>query len=186
MKILFLLFLSFSATGETIPDYERNTWRHWIDSDGDCLNTRHELLARESLIPPTYKTNDRCSVIAGKWFGPFLSKIFTNSSDLDLDHVIPLKWAHQHGGWRWSAERKQFFANDWENLVIVYSGRNRSKGSRGPSEWMPDNGGHHCAYAFRWNYLIDKYNLTANRDDINSIDNVIRSCNLNENKTSKE
>ncbi len=74
MKILFLQFLSFSATGETIQDYERNTWRHWIDSDGDCLNTRHELLARESLIPPTYKTNDRCSVIAGKWFGPFLGK----------------------------------------------------------------------------------------------------------------
>jgi hypothetical protein len=74
-------------------------------------------------------------VVGGLWFGKF----FTESSDLDLDHVIPLEWAHSHGDWRWAAEQKQLFANDCANLILVGDGRNQSKGSRGPGEWLPGN-----------------------------------------------
>jgi CRISPR/Cas system Type II protein with McrA/HNH and RuvC-like nuclease domain len=57
--------------------------------------------------------------------------------------VIPLKWAHIHGGWRWSKDLKRQFANDYLNLVLVDKGRNRSKGEKDPGEWMPDNSDYH-------------------------------------------
>jgi hypothetical protein len=95
---VLLLVLSWPVFAETIPDYNRGDWKHWIDHDSDCLDTRHELLLRESLTAVTFKTNSNCKVKGGLWYGPFLGKFFTDASDLDLDHVIPLKWAHSHGG----------------------------------------------------------------------------------------
>jgi len=90
-----------------------------------------------------------------------------------------LKWAHDHGGWRWSAEDKQRFANDYQNLILVDDSRNQSKGAKGPGEWMPDNLGYHCNYVFRWTYLINKYNLSANQVDKDRISEVARKCELN-------
>jgi len=163
----------------TIPDYDRSEWKHWIDSDQDCQNTRHELLLRESLEPVTFKTSSQCIVVTGLWFGQYLGVVFSESSDLDLDHIIPLKWAHDHGGWRWSAKDKQRFANDYQNLILVDDGRNQSKGAKGPGDWMPDNSAYHCMYVFRWSYLIDKYNLSASQVDKDKINTSMSECDLN-------
>jgi hypothetical protein len=63
---VLLLVLSWPVFAETIPDYNRGDWKHWIDHDGDCLDTRHELLLRESLTAVTFKTNNHCS---SAWLG---------------------------------------------------------------------------------------------------------------------
>jgi hypothetical protein len=175
MKVF--LILSFILTSFISGGNPQLQWGHWVDSDSDCLNTRHELLARESLEPVIYKTVKNCNVITGKWYGPYLGKFFTVSSD--FDHVIPLKWAHIHGGWRWSKDLKREFANDYLNLVLVDKGRNRSKGAKGPGEWMPDNSAYHFDNAFRWSYLVGKYNLSVNQVDGDKISEVANSCCLN-------
>jgi len=179
MRFLILLLLSPSLFATAIPNYDRTDWNHWLDSDNDCQDTRQELLLRESLEPVTFKTTSRCRVVSGKWYGQYLGVFFTESSDLDLDHIIPLKWAHDHGGWRWSSEDKQRFANDYQNLILVDDGRNQSKGAKGPGGWMPDNLAYHCMYVFRWSYLINKYNLSANQLDKDKISEVIGECDLN-------
>ena len=38
---------------------------------------------------------------------------------------------------------------------------------------MPDNTAYHCMYVFRWTYLINKYNLSANQVDKDKIHKVI-------------
>ncbi len=144
MRFLILLLLSPSLFAAAIPNYDRSQWNHWIDSDNDCQNTWHELLLRGSLEPVTFSTTSQCRVVTGKWYGQYFGIFFTESSDLDLDHIIPLKWAHDHGGWRWSAVDKQRFANDYQNLILVDDGRNQSKGAKGPGEWMPGNLAYHC------------------------------------------
>ena len=111
---ILLLVIAGSVCAETSPDYNRNNWNHWIDHVSDCLDTRHELLLRESLTAVTFDQNNNCRVVGGLWYGPFLGKFFIGASDLDVDHIIPLKWAHMHGGWRWTAEQRQLFANDYE------------------------------------------------------------------------
>ena len=179
MKLLILLLFTPALLATKIPDNNRYDWNHWIDADGDCQNTRHELLLRESLEPVAFSTPSQCRVITGKWYGQYLGVFFTDSSDLDLDHIIPLKWAHVHGGWRWSGEDKQRFANDYQNLILVDDGRNQSKGAKGPGEWVPDNSAYHCMYVLRWSYLIDKYNLSAGQMDKDKIREVIGECDLN-------
>ena len=99
MKLLFLLLFSPALLATTIPDYNRSDWNHWIDADNDCQDTRHELLVRESLEPVAFNTTSQCRVVTGLWYGNYLGVVLDQSSDLDLDHIIPLKWAHEHGGW---------------------------------------------------------------------------------------
>ena len=88
---------------------------------------------------------------------PYTGGSVTNARQLDIDHVVPLEWAHGHGGDRWGTAKKTEFANDPGNLLPVWSSANRSKGSKGPDQWMPEI--NRCEYAERWQRIIQKYEL---------------------------
>lgn len=60
-------------------------------------------ILRESLTFVTFGQGNNCRVVGGLGFGMYLGKFFIEASNLDVDHIIPLKWAHSHGGWQWSA-----------------------------------------------------------------------------------
>ena len=53
---------------QTTP-YNRKDWPHWIDADGDCQNTRQELLIATSKKPVQFKDSKHCTVIYGEWYG---------------------------------------------------------------------------------------------------------------------
>ena len=141
--------------------YDRDDWGGWIDEDGDCQNTRAEILIRDSQAKVSF---DGCRVVSGRWSLPYSGGSTTSASQIDIDHIIPLKWAHGHGGDRWSSARKQAFANDPENLLATYYSANRSKGAKGPDQWMPEI--NRCSYAQRWEGLIEKYGLLTTAGEI--------------------
>ena len=119
------LSIYVASVPEGLPAYDRDDWRHWIDADGDCQNTRHEVLIEESRITVTYKSDRRCQVEAGRWFGAYTSSTVTQASELDVDHMVPLANAHRSGGWAWGAERKRRYANsldDPDHLIAVTAG----------------------------------------------------------------
>jgi len=147
--------------------YNRDNWDHWIDADGDCQDTRGEILIRDSLKPVTYYSNAKCRVTGGLWELPYIGGTVTNAQQLDIDHIIPLKWAHGHGGDKWSKGKKINFANDPDNLLATSSSANRSKGAKGPDQWMPKV--ERCSYAKRWQRLIDKYGLMTSRSEVEAI-----------------
>ena len=104
--LISLRGLTVAARGSDI-EYNRRDWRHWIDADRDCQNTRAEVLIAESVAPVSFDPEDdgdKCRVLAGRWVGPWTGEVFTDASDLDIDHHVPLGHAHESGGWRWDSE----------------------------------------------------------------------------------
>jgi hypothetical protein len=79
--------------------------------------------------------------------------------NVDIDHLIPLKHAHDSGASRWSKEEKKLFANDPENLVITNRSYNRMKGAKTIAEWLPINKDRACQYIKDWIHIKKKYNL---------------------------
>lgn len=156
--------------------YDRDDWPHWIDSDGDCQDTRHELLISTSSKPVKYKSPRRCNVAIGHWFDPYSGEIFTDSLALDLDHIVPLKFAHGRGGYKWPKARKQAFANDIENLLLVKASLNRQKGAKGPTEWMPPNQTYRCEYLSRFNTMMRKYELSFTASEQRIVDKMMKAC----------
>ncbi|MGH0003758.1 HNH endonuclease family protein [Pseudovibrio ascidiaceicola] len=138
--------------------YNREYFGAWIDADNDCQNTRHELLAQLSTTRPTY-TRSRCRVIHGRWLDPYTNKTFLEATDLDIDHLVPLKWGWDHGARSWSARKRQAFANDPRNLFAVQASVNREKGAQGPLNWLPPNPKFWCEYVLRFERIMALYQL---------------------------
>lgn len=176
MRKLTMLFLLFplSALSDNSP-YNRSEWSHWSDFDADCQNTRHELLISSSLIEVTFTNDSNCTVATGLWIGAFTGQIFTYASDVDIDHIIPLKYAHDHGGAEWSPLLKRLFANDVENLLVVDDRENKIKGAKGMSEYMP-RVEFQCEYIKHWDTLTAKYQLSLDPSDVTIINEKIPKC----------
>lgn len=150
----------------------------WADADGDCQNTRQEVLIAESRVPVTLGPR-RCRVITGQWHDPYTGRIFTNPRRLDIDHVVPLREAHDSGAASWSRSRKRSFANDLSNansLIAVYRGENRSKGARDPASWLPRNQAYHCDYVRVWRQVKNRWGLSMDSAEIEAIKEVLSNC----------
>lgn len=157
------------------PFYQRTEWRHWEDFDGDCQNARQELLIAQSLIEVRFTNNRGCTVATGQWFDPYTGLLLSKASDVDIDHVIPLKYAHDHGGAAWPPLLKKLFANDVENLLIVDDGENQLKSAKGPTDYLPRSE-YQCEYAAKWLGLTRKYELQLAQRDTLIIERILRSC----------
>jgi len=167
-----------SETQAFIALYDRNDWPHWSDFDKDCQDTRAEVLIQTSRILIKYRRNKTCDVHAGEWVDPYTGKRWTLASDLDTDHIVPLKWAHQHGGAAWDREQKERFANDVENLLAVEDNINQSKGAKGPDKWMPPMVRYHCQYLKVWGHILAKYKLSFTLKEQHTIQTKYAQCPL--------
>jgi hypothetical protein len=156
--------------------YNRKQWPHWIDVDKDCQNTRAEMLINTSKTDVKFRSTKQCSVVEGKWDDPFSGKTWTKAGDVDIDHVVPLKWANGHGGSSWNKEQKTTFANDFENLLVVEDNLNQSKGAKGPDEWMPPNHLYRCDYVAHFNNVVTKYNLRYISSEKRIISKMLSTC----------
>lgn len=159
--------------------YNRRDWKHWIDQDHDCQDTRQEVLIRDSLVPVTFKTAKHCKVLKGKWRCPYSGKIFTDPKDLDIDHLVPLKNAHQSGGGFWDKLRKKFYANNLKNpkaLLAVWKKLNRQKGSKGPDRWKPPLKVGWCDYAKDWQKVKNNWGLLITLEEGKVLEEMKATC----------
>ena len=156
--------------------YDRYQYGHWKDFDGDCQNTRHEILIESSDISIQFKTEKKCVVVSGAWYDPYTSKNFKKAKEIDIDHVVPLKEAHISGASGWTKEKKRQFANDEENLLAVSRSANRSKGAKDPAQWMPKNEAFHCEYIKKWVAVKEKYMLYMDRNEQQKINRLLAGC----------
>ena len=134
------------VAAETRAGYDREKFRHWIDADGDCRDTRDEVLAEESRVAVR-----GCDIQSGKWRSYYDGAVTRDSSNFDIDHLVALAEALDSGAKRWTPNTRKRFANDLadpRSLVAVSASSNRSKSDRDPAEWMPELA--KCRYVAKW------------------------------------
>ena len=69
--LVLMLVLLICSQISACPKYNRKDYRHWIDEDRDCQNTRNEVLIQESLDPVSFKSSKGCKVSSERRFGAF-------------------------------------------------------------------------------------------------------------------
>jgi hypothetical protein len=131
----------------------------------------------ESSITAT--TGIGCSVLTGSWFSVYDAVTITESSRLDIDHMIPLKEAWDSGANTWSADRRQAFASDLDlpqALIAVSESSNRSKSARDPAERLPTNSSYVCQYVEDWMIVKTKWDLTVDTKEFEALRSVSVKC----------
>ena len=159
--------------------YDRDDWRHWVDDDRDCQNTRAEVLIEESSVAAGFANGERCRVTQGRWVGPWSGEIFTEASEVDIDHHVPLGHAHESGGWDWDEERKREYANDRglaASLQATKASLNRAKGKQAPDEWRPEDTRGWCRYAADWIAVKQRWELTVTGAERGALAEMLDSC----------
>ena len=140
--------------------YERRAFGSgWKDLDSDGQNERAEILIRFHRKRGTlaFATDDEKRVVSGLWFCRFTGELFEEAGDLDIDHMVPLKAAWLAGAHAWDKARREQYANGYgiksrkrSWLLPVSASANRSKGARGPDEWLPTRAEYHARYCALW------------------------------------
>jgi hypothetical protein len=158
--------------------FQRSEWGSWKDADNDCQDTRTEVLQRDSSSPVTFADNRSCTITKGVWHDPYTGDQFELSVSLDIDHIVPLEWANNHGGASWTTARKQGFTNELENLIAVGAGINRDKGSQGPDKWLPPDENYRCLYLAKFLHVYRKYALQFSAAEKQAVTAIAVSCDL--------
>lgn len=166
-----------AAGRQTVP-YSRSLYRHWIDADHDCQNTRQEVLIEESVEPAILDAKG-CKVLSGRWYDPYTGKTVTDPTELDIDHFVPLAEVHRSGGYAWDAMKREAYANDLTNqktLIAVKASANRSKSDQDPALWMPTNKAYRCEYVATWVAVKEKWGLDIDAEEAAFVRGVQAIC----------
>ena len=139
------------APSGSMAGYSREAFPHWSseaasygwpEPDGSC-DVRDAALIRDG---EGVEIDDGCSIIAGMWLDPYTGQTLTDSSEVDIDHVVPLANAWRSGASSagWSTADREAYANDPKVLLSADDAANQTKGDKGPEAWKPPNRDYWC------------------------------------------
>jgi hypothetical protein len=159
--------------------YDRAEFGGWTSSvtDRGVLCT-----SREAVLLSTFgRRDDRTGGVDCPSPGPEATDAYTGArispDEVEIDHVVPLAAAWDHGAHRWPRQRRVAFANDLGlNLLAVAGPVNQAKSDGTPGEWLPPGpGGIPCAYVARYLTVSVTYGLSVSDADAAA---SRRSCRL--------
>ncbi|MFB7251563.1 DUF1524 domain-containing protein [Microbacterium sp. NPDC056234] len=171
------------VSGQAPYDYDRDLFgQRWADVDRNGCDTRNDILGRD-LLDPVFKPGTReCKVLAGELIDPYdgSAVAFVSGQDtsvlVQIDHVVALAWAWEHGAHAWSDEQRTAFANDPQNLVAASQETNQSKSASGPAQWLPPEPTLRCAYVEQWVGVLGAYDLGIDDRERAAAGAVLRTC----------
>jgi hypothetical protein len=142
----------------------------WVDTDHNGCDTRNDVLQRHGQNVKLHKNG--CIVLSSTIHDVYNGVDIQQThkgGQIEIDHIVPLSYAHQHGAAHWTQEKRVKFANDVENLLPVSSKDNSSKGDKGPADWRPADTSYSCQYGKSFLHIIEKYDLTISQTDYTAI-----------------
>lgn len=170
--IALALVCILTTTIASATPYKRTDYKVWEDEDHNCLDTREEVLKASAKVL-LWRT--KCDIKSGVWVDEYNGTILKDMTRIDIDHVVPLKYANDHG---LKDSLKPTFGNDQTHLLVTSSSLNRSKGSKSIYYWHPPMP-YLCKYAQIWSTIGHKYNLTYDKKDQDFIFTTLTTCNEN-------
>lgn len=168
---------------ERHPRYDRDAFGPaWADADGNGCDQRDDVLVRDLARVAFAPSDPGCTVVAGH-----LDDVYTGhgidfargprtSAAVQIDHLVPLSWAWQHGAWSWSDERRERLATDLDELQAVDGPSNQDKSDQGPGTWLPPDPAYRCLYVTRFAFVASRYGLSIDDADRGAVDRVLTAC----------
>ncbi|MFC4005482.1 HNH endonuclease family protein [Prauserella oleivorans] len=162
------------AEDGSLDGYDRDLFPHWSDQ-GDSCNTREAVLERDGT---GVETGTDCYPTSGSWYSPYDGATWTDPSDVDIDHVVPLAAAWRSGADEWTTDKREQFANDLSapQLIAVTDDVNQEKSDQTPDEWQPPAEEYHCTYASMWIGVKHKWELTVDDAEKAALADMLETC----------
>lgn len=157
--------------------YDRDLFIEGVDEDGDGCRTRQEVLIEESNHENT-TVGPNCTV-SGRWVSTLDGIQTTDTTVLEMDHLVALKEAWVSGAWAWNEQQRMAFANDlgdYRSLHIVTSASNQAKGDKDPARWHPTYSGYYCHYVNDWVAVKWRWNLAIDQAEKDAIRAKLTEC----------
>ncbi|MGQ1839880.1 GmrSD restriction endonuclease domain-containing protein [Kocuria turfanensis] len=168
------------AAAGTMSDYDREAlFGGWIDADGDCEDTRNEVLARD-LTDIT--SAEGCTVATGTLSDPYTGSTIAfvrgaaTSGDVQVDHVVSLGNAWITGARRLTQTERVALANDPLNLLAVDGPANGSKSDLDASGWLPPNKAFACGMVATQIAVKARYGLWVTAPEKQAMTEVLADC----------
>lgn len=161
------------AKAASMRGYSRERFPHWRDTGKNC-DVRDSVLERDG----SDIKRSGCNVVAGRWESVYDNRAFTDPSDVDVDHVVPLANAWRSGANEWDDTQRGEFANDLTRpqLIAVSASSNRAKGDQDPSQWKPANRSHWCEYAESWVTVKHHWKLSVTSAEKAALADMLEEC----------
>lgn len=158
----------------SMDGYDRDLFPHWSEGAENC-DTRESVLKRDGA---GVEVGDDCYPTSGTWNSPYDGGSWTEPSDVDIDHMVPLAAAWRSGAAEWSTDKRESFANDLESpqLIAVTDEVNQEKSDQSPDSWMPPEDSYHCTYASMWVASKHKWELTITEGEKTALEDALGSC----------
>jgi hypothetical protein len=154
--------------------FDRDLFPHWINQSGAC-DTREVVLERDGT---GVAVDDSCQPTSGQWYSVYDATWVSDSSDVDIDHIVALAEAWRSGASGWTTQRRQELANNLSiaQLIAVSASSNSSKSDKDPAEWTPPNQRTWCIYAREWIWVKSSYGLTVDSAEKRALQSLLDTC----------
>lgn len=118
------------------------------------------------------------SQMGGRVYGPYTGRFFKSDRETDIEHIVAASEAHDSGLCAAPDHVKRAFARDLLNLTLAAPEVNRcgpgGKCGKDAAEWTPPK--NQCWFNYRVLKVKQKYNLSADRAEVEALDSVLRQC----------
>lgn len=189
------LTISDADDSDYSGDVRNNLYGGWKSARKST--TRIEVLKDQS---ENFTVNDKNKITGGTWYIPYTGETVTYQSkeevskNIQIDHIVPVAYAHRHGASSWDEDKREEFYNDygqssiWSNgdnsddyenvgnLIVSDSRSNIQKSDSGPSEWLPSNKDYILEYCERWVKICNAYDISITQDDYNTIKGIFENA----------
>lgn len=171
-------------TGQPVTGYQRSAfgqaWSDDVDVPGghNGCDTRNDILGRD--LTATTRPGG-CRVTAGTLVSPYTGATIhfhrgPHSSDVQIDHVVPLGDAWISGANTWTPTQRRNFANDPANLLAVDGPSNEAKSDHAADQWLPSLRRGRCLMTATQVRVKNRYRLTVTGAELTALRRTLAGC----------